>query len=169
MRRLWEEHARLIVGGVLGCVILVSAVVGAVAAGDSGSSADDDASLLGAPPSVTATVAAPSAPVAARNASTRLTIVYEPRGAGGAPSAAHRWTLTCSPTGGTLPSRTTACRQLAAHGADLVNPGVQCLVIVRGGRTATVNGTWEGKPVHFVASTCSRAWTTLPAVLTGTG
>jgi hypothetical protein len=44
---------------------------------------------------------------------------------------------------------------------------VQCFVIVRGGPTATVTGTLDGRRVSFASSTCSRAWTTLHALLTG--
>ncbi len=96
-------------------------------------------------------------------------ITYSPHGAGEPGAARHRWTLTCGPVGGTLPSRVVACRELAAHGGDLINPGVECLVIVRGGPLATVTGSWEGRSVHYVSTTCSRAWTTLRAVLTGSG
>ncbi len=96
-------------------------------------------------------------------------ITYSPHGAGEPGAARHRWTLTCGPVGGTLPSRVVACRELAAHGDDLINPGVECLVIVRGGPLATVTGSWEGRSVHYVSTTCSRAWTTLRAVLTGSG
>ncbi len=104
-----------------------------------------------------------------RGATTRLVIVYQPHGAGGVGGPGHRWTLTCDPVGGTLPSRVDACRELAAHGEDLIHPGVECMVIVRGGRMATVSGTWDGRAVHFVSTTCSRAWGTLPALLTGSG
>jgi hypothetical protein len=81
----------------------------------------------------------------------------------------HQWTLTCDPTGGTLPSLVAACRELAAHGNDLIHTGVECMVIVLHGPTATVNGTWNGHRVQYVSSTCSPAWTTLRAVLTGAG
>jgi hypothetical protein len=167
MSKLWREHSRLLVGGVITLVIAVSAVVGAVASGSGGTSTDDDASLF--PGTAASTTASASTSAAtARSGSTRLTIVYRPHG-GGEPGigVTHTWTLTCNPTGGTLPSRTTACRELAAHGNDLIHPGVQCLVIVRGGPMATVNGVWSGHRVQYVSSTCSRAWSTLRALLTG--
>jgi hypothetical protein len=41
------------------------------------------------------------------------------------------------------------------------------MVIVRGGPSATVDGTLNGHALHFTSSTCSRAWETLPALLTG--
>ena len=103
-------------------------------------------------------------------ARTSLTIVYRPHGSlplHGEPTPTLRWTLTCDPVGGTLPARTAACHELSAHGEDLIDPGIQCMVIVLGGATSTVTGTWEGHAVHFVSSTCDRAWSTLPAVLTG--
>jgi len=158
-----------VAGGALALVVLVSAAVGAGAAGDVGSSDSDSLDAGPAAVSAPASTPAPSqVPAASAAARTRLTIVYRPHG-GGDPGAGvtHQWTLTCNPTGGTLPSRTEACRELAVHGNDLIHTGVQCMVIVLHGPMATVNGTWDGRRVQYVSSTCSRAWSTLGAVLTG--
>lgn len=110
------------------------------------------------------------APDGAAAPATRLAIIYRPHGLypkPGQPAPVDRWTLTCGPVGGTLPTRAVACRELAAHGSDLVHPGVQCMVIVLGGPSATVTGTWNGERVSFASSTCSRAWSDLTALLTG--
>jgi len=114
--------------------------------------------------------AALSASAVGATGATRLAVTYRPHGLypkRGESSSVYRWTLTCGPAGGTLPARAAACRELAAHGADLVHPGVQCMVIVVGGPSAVVTGTWNGERVNFTSTTCSRAWSTLPAVLTG--
>jgi hypothetical protein len=164
MRDFVRRRSRFVAGAVLGLVVLVSAAVGAVASGSGTSSSPQTPAQAFAPPASSITS---SAMAVAAGPATRLTIVYRPHGGGDPGSVAHRWTLTCDPTGGTLPSRVVACRELAAHGADLIHPGVQCMVIVLHGPTATVTGTWAGHPVRYVSSTCSRAWSTLPAVLTG--
>ena len=101
---------------------------------------------------------------------TRLVVVYKPHGAypkEGQSTRSYRWTLACDPPRGSHPRPTTACRELAAHRADLLHPGVQCMVIVRGAPSATVSGTLEGHKLSFGSSTCSRAWTTLHVLLTG--
>jgi hypothetical protein len=107
---------------------------------------------------------------AAQPSKTRLVVVYKPHGAypkPGQSTRSHRWTLSCDPARGSHPLPATACRELAAHRSDLLHPGAQCMVIVRGAPSATVSGTVEGHKVTFSSSTCSRAWTTLHALLTG--
>ncbi len=152
------------VGGVLGAVVVVSAAIGAVASG-SGTNASPQTPAEAFAPAASPVTSSAAQPLRGDKApATRLTIVYRPHGEG---SVAHQWTLTCDPTGGTLPSRVVACRELAAHGDDLIHPGVQCMVILLHGPMATVTGTWAGHPVRFASSTCSRAWSTLGAVLTG--
>ncbi len=167
MRNFVRRRSRLVVGAVFAAVVVVSAVVGAVASGSGANSSPTTPAEAFAPPASSIASSATVAASAAGGPATRLTIVYRPHGGGDPGSAAHRWTLTCGPTGGTLPSRVAACRELAAHGEDLIQAGVQCMVIVLHGPTATVTGTWAGHPVHYVSSTCSRAWSTLRALLTG--
>ena len=141
--RQWRVRSARLGRGLAACLLL-GAVVTACASGSPGGGAS-------------------------RAPATRLAVTYAPHGAGVTGAAHHTWTLTCAPTGGTLPSRQLACRELAAHGEDLINPGVECMVIVRGGPMATVTGTWQGRAVRFSSTTCSRAWTTLRALLTGSG
>jgi hypothetical protein len=80
-----------------------------------------------------------------------------------------RWTLTCSPTGGTHPAKAAACRELTRHASDLWVPRLQCLVIVRGAPSASVSGFVGARRIEFATSACSQAWHTLRALLTGTG
>jgi hypothetical protein len=99
-----------------------------------------------------------------------LVIVYRPHGRYPAPGQTdrnYRWTLSCGPPRGNHPARAAACFELAHHEKDLSAGGPQCLVIIRGGRSASVTGDVRGASIQFVASTCSPAWRTLPALLTG--
>jgi hypothetical protein len=100
-----------------------------------------------------------------------LTVVYRPHGAyplPGQTDPTFRWTLSCWPPRGTHPARGgAACRELALHGSDLIRPLVRCLVIVRGAPSAAVTGVLRGQLIRFDASTCSPAWRTLHALLTG--
>ncbi len=63
-------------------------------------------------------------------------------------------TLTCDPPGGTAPNAAGACAGLAkaaaAKGGDPFAPtpkGQMCTQIFGGPQTATVEGTWRGRPV----------------------
>lgn len=61
-----------------------------------------------------------------------------------------RWTLTCDPTGGTLPTAADACAFVAKNPATVLYPvpGHQtCSMIFGGPQVATVQGTWRGKPI----------------------
>jgi Subtilisin inhibitor-like len=65
-------------------------------------------------------------------------------------SEPRRWTLRCSPAGGTLSRAAVACRRLAAGGWKLfapVSPGAACTTIYGGPQTARVVGKLEGRPV----------------------
>jgi hypothetical protein len=60
------------------------------------------------------------------------------------PTTFKRWTLRCSPVGGTLPTRRRACAKLAGMGAAAfapVPPGVLCTEIYGGPDKAVVKGT----------------------------
>ncbi len=67
------------------------------------------------------------------------------------------WRLTCDPSGGTHPKPEEACAALAAHGAAAL-PAVPkdqvCTQVYGGPQTASVTGTWQGRPVRsaFVRS-----------------
>ncbi|MDN3352965.1 SSI family serine proteinase inhibitor [Actinomadura sp. DC4] len=63
-------------------------------------------------------------------------------------------TLTCDPAGGTAPDAATVCTQLtkvaAVKGGDPFAPtpkGQMCTQIYGGPQTATIKGTYKGKPV----------------------
>jgi len=63
-------------------------------------------------------------------------------------------TLTCDPPGGTAPDAASVCTQLtkvaAVKGGDPFAPtpkGQMCTQIFGGPQTATIKGTWKGKPV----------------------
>lgn len=63
-------------------------------------------------------------------------------------------TLTCDPAGGTVPNAAGACAALAktaaAKGGDPFAPtpkNQMCTQIFGGPQTATVKGTWHGRPV----------------------
>ena len=58
------------------------------------------------------------------------------------------WTLTCKPTGGNHPSRTVACRRLAAGGRALFAPvpkNAVCTMISGGPQVARVVGILAGR------------------------
>lgn len=60
------------------------------------------------------------------------------------------WKLTCDPAGGDHPDPAAACRALRAGGAvglNPVEPGTMCAQVFGGPQTATVSGTWQGRPV----------------------
>jgi len=67
------------------------------------------------------------------------------------------WTLTCGPAGdgGTHPRPAIACTTLARARAPFapVRRGVMCSMVYGGPQTASITGTWQGKPV---AATYSR-------------
>jgi len=77
--------------------------------------------------------------------SVSLNIAVQP----GAHTAAHRWTLTCGPVGGSLPGPASACSVLHRVKDPFapVRRGVMCPMIYSGPQTATVNGTWYGRQV----------------------
>jgi hypothetical protein len=63
-----------------------------------------------------------------------------------------RWTLRCDPVGGTHPRAAQACRVLL-HAKNPFAPlprGTMCPMIATGAPTATVKGTWFGRPVDAV-------------------
>jgi Subtilisin inhibitor-like len=83
-------------------------------------------------------------------AATQLTVHYAPD----AGKPAKVWTLTCDPTGGDHPYAQQSCDLLAKAAASGTDPfaktrvGVMCTMIFGGPQTATVTGTWRGKPVN---------------------
>ena len=61
------------------------------------------------------------------------------------------WTLTCGPDGGTQPHPADACAALTKNGRTALPPvakGMMCTMIFGGAQTATIDGTWAGKPVN---------------------
>lgn len=64
------------------------------------------------------------------------------------------YTLTCSPTGGTLPEPEAACAALAGGAVDFepVPPDAACTMIYGGAAVAAVTGTVLGKPVEAAFS-----------------
>jgi hypothetical protein len=81
----------------------------------------------------------------APTAETDLTIVVN-TGSG----ATKTWRLTCSPPGGTHPDPEAACRALQSNGTVALPPVPKdkaCTQIYGGPETATITGTWQGKPV----------------------
>jgi hypothetical protein len=87
-------------------------------------------------------------------------------------AAAVTWQLTCSPPQGSHPDPATACRVLTEHG-DQALPAVSgdtaCTQIYGGPETATITGTWRGRPVNSSFSRvngCEIArWTALTGLL----
>ncbi len=78
-------------------------------------------------------------------AETDLTIVVN-TGSG----ATKTWRLTCNPPGGTHPDPEAACRALQSNGTVALPPVPKdkaCTQIYGGPETATITGTWQGKPV----------------------
>jgi Subtilisin inhibitor-like len=96
---------------------------------------------------VTPSPSAPGDPTASPGEplDTHLTIVVSD-GSG----STSTWRLTCNPPGGTHPDPNTACRALETNGAAALPPVPKdkaCTQIYGGPETATVSGTWQGKPV----------------------
>lgn len=61
------------------------------------------------------------------------------------------WTLSCQPAAGTHPKAADACAFVGKSSPDLLAPvpaGQQCTQIFGGPATATIKGTWSGKPVN---------------------
>lgn len=81
-------------------------------------------------------------------ASTSLHITVWPNGSGHAPKTTY--TLTCAPTGGTLPHRTGACRRLAGLNAPFAQTpqNVACSQIYGGPQVALVTGRFRGRSVR---------------------
>jgi Subtilisin inhibitor-like len=69
-------------------------------------------------------------------------------------AAAHTWTLTCGPAGGSLPAASAACAALTRVKEPFapVKRGMMCSMIYSGPQTATIEGMWEGKTVHATFS-----------------
>jgi hypothetical protein len=84
-----------------------------------------------------------------------------------------RWTLTCSPVGGTHPDAQTACAALANAKDPFapVPPRIMCTMIFSGPQTASITGTWDGKRVSATysrANGCQTArWDKIASVLQG--
>jgi hypothetical protein len=114
--------------------------------GGTGTSTSDPSPVAGTGGAATSPVA--NGPVngpSSGSAKTRLKVVYND-GAG----KVSTWTLTCDPTGGTLPHAALACRTLAAHGKQGLAPvpkGMMCPQIFSGAQTATITGSWNGTAV----------------------
>jgi len=69
----------------------------------------------------------------------------------GTASAPTTWTLTCDPPGGSHPHPVAACDQIDAAPTDPFAPtptSMMCSMIYGGAQTATVSGTFHGRPVH---------------------
>jgi len=67
-----------------------------------------------------------------------------------AAGAASTWRLSCSPPGGSHPDPAKACQVLDENGASAlprVPAGRQCAQVYAGPETATITGTWQGRPV----------------------
>lgn len=65
------------------------------------------------------------------------------------------WRLSCNPPGGTHPDPTAACAALSANGAKAlpaVPKGKMCSQLYGGPQTATITGTWQGRPVRSAFS-----------------
>ncbi len=96
-----------------------------------------------------AACASPDAPVASRPAAqpnTQLTITV----ATTQRATPQGWTLSCEPTGGTLPKASEACAFVARTSAAALAPvpgHMACTMIYGGPQVATVKGTWRGKAV----------------------
>ena len=111
-------------------------------------------------------VCAAAAPAGAA-ARTRVTVTYWPHGAG---RHATTWHLTCAPAGGTHPQPRLACRELAAHAAQLRPPARACpFHATLGEPQARVRGRIGATDVdRTVTPACdARAFRDLHALLTG--
>jgi hypothetical protein len=79
--------------------------------------------------------------------SAQLTVTVWPAGRA---HASRSWTLRCSPVGGTLPKRATACAGLARLGAGVfapVPPATVCSQIYGGPQVGVVRGLFRGRRV----------------------
>jgi hypothetical protein len=84
--------------------------------------------------------------------SATLTITVRAQGPAG---PAKVWTLRCDPAGGTLPRPAVACRRLKAFRTNpfaATPPGMACTEVYGGPATATVRGTFRGRPVRATFS-----------------
>ena len=83
----------------------------------------------------------------APSAGSQLTIRVWPNGKGA--GHARRWTLTCHPTGGTLPDPVRACARLEALDDPFapIPKGVACTQVYGGPDAAEVVGTYRGTPL----------------------
>jgi hypothetical protein len=81
-------------------------------------------------------------------ASTSLHVTVWPSGAGHMPKKTY--TLTCAPTGGTLPHRVDACRRLARLKTPFAPTpqNVACTQIYGGPQVAVVTGRFRGRSVR---------------------
>ncbi len=81
-------------------------------------------------------------------ASTSLHITVWPNGPGHLPRKSY--TLTCTPTGGTLPRRADACRRLARLKTPFAPTArnVACTQIYGGAQEALVTGRFRGRSVR---------------------
>jgi Subtilisin inhibitor-like len=92
--------------------------------------------------------ASPAATLAASPGETTLTITFFRDG--GDPSTRSRWTLTCSPTGGSYPRRVAACALLDRLGTSVFAPvpsDKACTQIFGGSQVAIVTGRVDGRRV----------------------
>jgi hypothetical protein len=92
--------------------------------------------------------AAPAATLAASPGETTLTISFFRDGSDSSTRA--RWTLTCSPTGGSYPRRVAACSVLDRLGASVFAPvplDKACTEIFGGSQVAVVSGRVAGRRV----------------------
>ena len=66
-----------------------------------------------------------------------------------------QWRLSCDPPGGTHPDPALACRVLEQNGASAL-PAVRkdrmCSQVYGGPETATITGSWHGRPVFSTLS-----------------
>ena len=77
-----------------------------------------------------------------------LTVTYWPDET--KPATLERWTVTCAPRGGTLPTRRAACKRLDSLTAEAFAPlptGMLCSMIYGGPQKAVVKGTIAGARV----------------------
>jgi hypothetical protein len=119
---------------------------------------------------VAAALATAGACAAGTPAPTRLLIAVHPEGPTG---PTRHYTLTCNPSGGTVPRPARACRVLAglAHPFAPTPPGTTCTEISLGPQTATVAGRLRGRRVfaHLsVSGGCQiERWRRVAAVVPG--
>jgi hypothetical protein len=96
-----------------------------------------------------ASPAGPAGQTAAGRRPAAVSLVIRVTGQPGAPP--RRWTLRCDPVGGTHPDAAKACRVLLHAKYPFAPPprGAMCPMNA-GERTATVKGTWFGRPVDAI-------------------